>query len=136
MSKRVVPATTAALAAALVTSLAGAAAPLPNLRSAAAKQRHVVVTFTLGELVPGRILVASRGATTASGKFVASNIRLNEPLRSVKTSTGYRARTRHTLKPGRYYAQISGRVLLTDCTRLKPCPTHWSNVRRVRIPDS
>jgi hypothetical protein len=113
--------------------LAGGATPLPNLRSAAAKQRHVVVTFTLGELVPGRILVARRAATTESGKFVEANIRLNEPLRSVKTSTGYRARTRHALKPGRYFVQVSGTVLLTDCTRLKPCPTHWSNVRRVRI---
>jgi hypothetical protein len=136
MRKCAVSATTAAFAAALVTSLAGAASPLPNLRSVAAKQRHVVVTFALGELVPGRILVASRAATTASGKFVAANIRLNEPLRSVKTSTGYRARTRHTLPRGRYYVQISGTVLLTDCTRLKPCPTHWSNVRRVRIPAS
>jgi len=134
VKKCAVPATTAALAAALVTSLAGAASPLPNLRSVAAKQRHVVVTFRLGELVPGRILVASRGTTTAGGKFMSANIRLNEPLRSVKTSTGYRARTRHTLPPGRYYVQVSGTVLLTDCTRLKPCPTHWSNVRRVRIP--
>jgi hypothetical protein len=52
----------------------------------------------------------------------------------VKTATGYRARTRHTLPPGRYYVQVSGTVLITDCTPHKPCPIRWSNMRRVRIP--
>jgi len=134
--RRSAVATTVALAAALVTSVAGAASPVPNLSSATAKRGHVVVTFTLGEFAPGRILVATRGATTASGKFVTANIRLNEPLRFVKTATGYRARTRHTLPAGRYYVEVSGLVVGLDCAPRNPCPQHWSNVRRVRIPRS
>jgi hypothetical protein len=129
-----VSAAAAALAAALVTSLAGAATPQPNLRTATAKRGHVVVTFTLGELAPGRILVASRRATLDNGKFLTSNVLVNEPLRPVKTVTGYRARTRHTLPHGRYYLEVSGTVILPDCTPHKPCPSRWSNVRRVRIP--
>jgi hypothetical protein len=133
MRRLAVPALIAALAAAVLT-VASAAAQLPDLRTATAKRGHVIVTYGLGELVPGRILVAVRPKTTANGRFAAANVRLSEPLRSVKTSNGYRARTRHTLPPGRYYVQVSGSVLLTDCTKLKPCPTRWSNVRRVRIP--
>jgi hypothetical protein len=123
----------AALAASLLTSFSTAAAPLPNLRSATAARGHVVVRFTVGELIPARIVVAVRGATTPNGRLLAANVRLNEPLRSVKTATGYRARTRHTLPPGRYYVQVSGTVLVPDCTPHKPCPVRWSNVRRVRI---
>jgi putative intracellular protease/amidase len=127
-----VSAGTAALAAALVTSLAGAASPLPNLRSAVPRQRHVVVTFALGELAPGRILVATRSATMDNGKFVTANVRLDEPLRAVKTATGYRARTRHALPRGRYYIEVSG-VVVSDCMPRKPCLSRWSNVRRIRI---
>ena len=136
MRRSAVLATTVAVAAALVTSVGGAASPVPNLSSATAKRGHVVVTFTLGEFAPGQILVATRAATTANGKFVTANIRLNEPLRSVKTATGYRARTRHALPAGRYYVEVSGVVVGLDCVPRNPCPQHWSNVRRVRIPRS
>jgi hypothetical protein len=136
MRRFAVPAVTAALAAAaLVTSLA-AASPAPYVRSAVGTKGHIVVTFTLGDLGPGRIVVATRPATTASGKFVAANIRLNERLRAARTVTGYRARTRHALRRGRYYVEVSGIVLGLDCTPAKPCPQDWSNVRRVRIPRS
>jgi len=135
MRSRAVPAVIAALAALLLTGLSGAS-PLPNLRSAAAKRGHVVVTFTLGELVPGRILVAVRGKTTTTGRLVAANVRLNEPLRATKTATRYRARTKRTLPPGVYHVQVSGIVLGLDCTPRKPCRQDWSNVRRVRIPSS
>ena len=132
MRRLAAPAALATLAAAVLTSLSTAAAPLPNLRSATAVRGHVVVRFTLGALAPGRLLVASRPATLNNGKLAAS-VLVNEPLRSVKTATGYRARTRHTLPPGRYYAQVSG-VLITDCIPHKQCPVRWSNVRRVHIP--
>jgi hypothetical protein len=133
MRRLAAPAALAALAAAGLTSLSTAAAPLPNLRSATAVRGHVVVRFTLGDLAPGRLLVASRPATLNNGKLAAANVLLNEPLRSVKTATGYRARTRHTLPPGRYYTQVSA-VLITDCIPHKQCPVRWSNVRRVHIP--
>jgi hypothetical protein len=121
------------LGAALVAS-ASASSPLPNLRSASASHRHVVVVYSLGtDLAPGRILVAARPQTAPNGGFVKANVRLSEPLSGTRTSTGERMRTRHTLRPGRYYVEVSGTVIGLDCTPKKPCPTHWSNIRRIRI---
>jgi hypothetical protein len=129
-----VPAVIAVLAAALLTSLAAGASSAPVLRSASStSHRHVLVRFTLGEFVPGRIVVAVKRAILPGGRFVPANIRLDEPLRAAKTLTGYRARTRHALPRGTYYVEISGIVIGTDCAPGKPCPSRWSNVRRVRI---
>ena len=136
MRRVAAPAVIAALAALLLTGVS-AASSLPTLRSAAASRGHVVVTFRLGELSPGRILVAVRGRTAANGRLVAANVRLNEPLRTTRTATGYRrATTKRVLPAGVYYAQVSGIVVGLDCTPRKPCRQDWSNVRRVRIPRS
>jgi hypothetical protein len=123
----------AALAAALLTGIS-AASPSPYLRSATVRRSHVVVVFTLGDLAPGQIVVASKPATQPNGAFVQANVRLREQMRPVATAGGYRWRTRHTLRPGRYYVQVSGIVIGLDCTPHKPCPVGWSNVRRVRVP--
>jgi hypothetical protein len=112
---------------------ASASSTAPYLRSLSVSNRHVVAFFRLGELAPGRILVAVKPQTTSSGEFVKANVRLNEGLRVTKTATGFRARTRHALRPGRYYVEVSGVVLGVDCTPKKPCPARWSNIRRVRI---
>jgi hypothetical protein len=133
MRKLVVPASIAALAAALVTTAASSASSLPFLRSARASNGHVVVTFAAGDLVPARLVVAVRRTTAPSGRLLVANTRLNEPLRAVKTPTGYRARTRHALAPGTYYVQVSGAVIMTDCMPKRPCPLDWSNVLRVRV---
>jgi hypothetical protein len=130
-----VPAVIAALAAIVVTGVS-AASSLPALRSAAAKRGHVVVTFRLGELVPGRILVALRRKTAPNGRLVAANVRLNEPLRTAMVAPVKRASTKRALPRGIYYVQVSGTLLGLDCTPVKPCPQRWSNVRRVRIPGS
>ena len=122
----------AALSAALVTA-ASAATPTPYLRSATAVNRHVVVTYRLGDLLPGRILVASSAQRGTSGRFVSANVRLNEPLNGTRTASRLRLRTRHALRPGRYYVEVSGAVAAVDCTPTKPCPTDWSNVRRVIV---
>jgi hypothetical protein len=122
----------AALGAALVTA-ASAASSVPYLRSATAANRHVIVVYSLGELAPGRLLVATRAQTQPNGRFVQSNIRVNEPLSGKKAASGLRMRTRHALSPGRYYVQVSGTVLGLDCTPKKPCKTDWSNVRRVNV---
>jgi hypothetical protein len=122
----------AALGAALVTAVS-AASSVPYLRSATAANRHVIVVYSLGELVPGRLLVATRAQTQPNGRFVQSNIRVTEPLSGKKVATGLRMRTRHALRPGRYYVQVSGTVLGLDCTPKKPCKTDWSNVRRVVV---
>jgi len=122
----------AALGAAFVTTVS-AASSVPNLRSAVARNRHVVVVYSLGDLLPGRILVATRAQTAPNGKLLKANVRLNEQLTGTKVANGYRMRTRHTLGTGRYYAQVSGVVVGLDCTPKKPCQTDWSNVRRVVI---
>jgi len=120
----------AALGAAFVTTVS-AASSVPNLRSAVARNRHVVVVYSLGELLPGHILVATRAQTAPNGKLLKANVRLNEQLTGTKVANGYRMRTRHTLGTGRYYVQVSGVVVGLDCTPKKPCKTDWSNVRRV-----
>ena len=122
----------AVLGAAFVTTVS-AASPVPYLRSALARTKHVVVVYTLGDLTPGRILVATRAGTERDGKFVRANIRVSEPLTGTKTATGFRMRTRHALRPGRYYVQVSGVVVGLDCTPQKPCKTDWSNIRRVVV---
>jgi hypothetical protein len=122
----------AALGAALVTA-ASAGTPTPYLRSATSANRHVVVRYSLGELIPGRILVATSASRDKRGRFVRANVRLNEPLSGTRTASGLRLRTRHALRPGRYYVEVSGTIVGLDCTPKRPCPTDWSNVRRVIV---
>lgn len=133
MRRRAAAALLAALAAVLAISAAGSSATAPNLRTATSVRRHVVVTFTLTDLVPGRILVATKRAVRPSGRFVAANIRVNELLRTTKSGSGYKARTKHTLRPGTYYVEISGSAIGTDCIPGKPCRQTWSNVLRVIV---
>jgi hypothetical protein len=134
MTSRKALAVLAALGAGGLVSVSAAAGPAPFLRSATTQKRHVVVTFALDELVPGRITVASRPATQLNGSFVGANIRLDEPLIPKPTTPGrYRARTKHTLPPGRYWVKISARALVLDCLPLKPCKWSWSNARGVRV---
>jgi hypothetical protein len=124
----------AALGAAGLVSVSVAAGPAPYLRSATTQKRHVLVTFRLDELVPGRIAVARRPATQLNGSFVATNVRIDEPLIPKPTTPGgYRATTKHKLPPGRYWVKISARALVLDCLPLKPCKWSWSNARRVRV---
>lgn len=117
----------------IVLGSAAAATSLPHLNSAISHKRHVVVTFTLGDLAPGHIVVASHAKTQPNGAFVKANIVLDEPLKATKTTTGYRARTAHRLKRGRYWVEVSGVVVEVDCTPHKPCRTDWSNSRRVTV---
>jgi hypothetical protein len=117
----------------IVLGSAAAAAGLPHLSSATSHKRHVVVTFTLGDLAPGDIVVAKHRKTQPNGAFVKANIVLDEPLKPTKTATGFRARTTHRLKKGRYWVEVSGVVIGVDCTPHKPCRTDWSNSRRVTV---
>jgi hypothetical protein len=109
-----------------------AAAPAPYVNSAGSVRRHVVVVFMLGDLSPGRLVVASRGATKPNGELEPANVKLDEPLRVSKVAAGFRATSRHTLRRGRYFVQVSG-LAQVDCLPHKPCPQDWSNVRRVRV---
>jgi hypothetical protein len=131
MARRLVAAA-AVLSAVLLVSIASAA-PAPYLRSVGIHRGHLVAVFTLDELGPGQIAVAVKPTTEPSGAFVAANIRLKESMRPTRVANGYRWQTRHRLRPGRYYAQVSGIVLGLDCLPRKPCPTPWSNARRITI---
>jgi hypothetical protein len=117
----------------IVLGSASGAASVPHLNSATSHERHVVVTFTLGDLVPGKLVVASSPKTQPNGSFVKANVVLNEQLKATKTKTGFRARTAHRLKKGRYWVEVSGVVVQVDCTPHKPCRTDWSNSRRVTV---
>lgn len=121
---------------ALLSSVgASAGAQTLNLRSTTAQHGHVVVTYTLNDpdLAPRSIVVARRPARNADGSFLAANIRLDEALGSTRIRGGYRARTQHTLAPGRYWVEISGVVIGVDCFPAKPCHQTWSNVRPVVV---
>ena len=129
-----VAAASAALGAAFLSSLS-AATPAPFLRSAAAHRGHVVAVFTLGsDLAADRIAVAVSPKTGPTGAFLKANVRLSESVRPTRVPSGYRFRTRHTLRAGRYYVQVSGIAVGVDCLPAKPCRESWSNVRRVIIP--
>ena len=121
----------------ILTSAVGAVSQ-PHLRSARAQAGHVVVVYTLGDNAPLRIVVATRRITGKGGGFLAKNVRLREslPVGVRVRGDAIRARTRQTLRPGRYFVQISARKLGLDCTPHKPCPTRWSNVLPVRVPKS
>jgi hypothetical protein len=125
---------------ALIGALAGvllatvsAAATVPSLRSVSSHRRHVVAVFALGDLVPGQILVATRPGKDRSGAFTAANVRLREWMSPRFRNGLYRWQTKHTLRPGTYFVEISARPITTDCLPVKGCPSIWSNVRRLVI---
>ena len=122
---------TGALTAMLLPALAVAATG-PSLRSVSSKRRHVVAVFTLGDLTPGQILVATRPRKQPNGEFVAANVRLRESMAPTTHNGISRYRTRHRLKPRRYFVEVSGRVT-TDCLPGHTCAVRWSNVLRVVI---
>src|SRR5918911_2819148 len=104
----------AALGAAISGGIA-AATPQPYLRSVAAHRRHVVAVFTLGDLAPGKILVAISSARGANGALLARNVRLQESIaNATRVAGGLRIQTRHALRPRRYYVQVSGVVVGLD----------------------
>jgi len=129
----------AALAAALLTGIS-AASSSPTLLSAKPSHGHVVAVFTLGDtessdLVPGHIAVATAPSQQATGSFAPADVRFQESVSSpTRVATGYRIRTQHKLRPGRYWVKVSGVVIGLDCTPHKPCKELWSNARRVIIP--
>jgi len=124
---------TAVLVSFGAVSAAGAASPVPYLRSVAGQKGHVIAVFTLDELAPARISVATKPALQRDGSFIPANVRFSEQMAPTRVQSGYRWRTRHTVPHGRYYVQVSGKVVGLDCTPHKPCKTDWSNVRRLRI---
>jgi hypothetical protein len=128
----------AVIAAGLVASAGRAVPGAPVLRSATASDGHVVVVFTVGDLQPWLIEVASSPGAEASGAFPPRTVRLQEMIRAqVDPATGLvRWRTRHALPARAYYVRVSGVETggVTDCLPQQPnCLVHWSNTRRVLL---
>jgi hypothetical protein len=130
MARRVLIGT---LAGVLLTAVS-AAASVPNLRSVSSQRRHVVAVFVLNDLTPGQIVVANKAARTPTGAFLAANVRLRETMAPTYRNGAYHWRTKHVLRPGRYFVEISARPITTDCLPVKTCPVLWSNVRRLIVP--
>jgi hypothetical protein len=124
------------LAAAILASNVTAATPAPYLRSVVAVNRHVVAVFRLGtDLAPRQIVVAVSPKTEPNGALVSTNVRLRETIAlTTHVPGGTRVKARHTLRPGRYWVQISAEVVGLDCLPAKPCRASWSNVRSLVIP--
>jgi hypothetical protein len=94
--------------------------------------------FTIGDLRPWLIEVATSGATEASGAFLPRAVRLREVIRArADPSTGLvRWRTLEAFPARAYYVRVSGIETdgVTDCLpQLHNCFVHWSNTRRVLI---
>ena len=119
-----------------VASAALAATAQPTLRSALQSSSHVVVVFTVGDLRPGVVQIASRPTKGPAGGFVDASLMLTEVVTArPDPATGLvRWRTRHTLPLRTYYVQVSAIETggSADCKpSLRNCPVHWSNVRVV-----
>lgn len=115
-----------------------AAADAPVLRSASAANGHVLVTFTVVDLQPWVIEVASSSATVASGAFRPDAVRLREVISArPDPSTGLvRWRTTKLLARGAYFVHVSAVETdgVTDCRpQNRDCLVHWSDARRLLI---
>jgi hypothetical protein len=132
------------LVAAVVLTAGASAAPArdPVLQSTFASAGHIVVTFSVGNLVPATIAVATQPDRVTGGSFVHDNIRLQERVvAKVDPATGMaRFRTRGMVARGVYYVAVSG--VLEDpppsCFPLRShCAMRWSNMLQVAVrPES
>ena len=110
----------------------------PTLRTAGNSNRHIVVAFAPGDLVPGEIAAATQAARGVNGGFVRANVRLRERI-TAKTdpATGIvRFRTHGTVAPGAYYVAVSGFMQEPppSCVPIAAhCAERWSNVRYVVV---
>lgn len=112
-----------------------AAAPVPYLRSVSALHRHVVAVFRLGtDQTARQIVVATSPKTGPNGALLSTNVRLRETIaRTTRVAAGTRVVTRHSMRPGRYWVQVSAGATGINCLPAKPCPVSWSNVRSLVI---
>ena len=127
------------LAAAAFGVSAGFAMPGdPVLRTATVSHAHVAVVFTVGDLRPGVIEVATSSARARNGGFVPGSVRTEESITAAPDpATGVVSwRTARRLAAGTYFVEVSAVATdgVTDCRPLRGnCLVHWSNVRRVVV---
>jgi len=124
-----------ALAAGSLLGTPAAAGRLPYLASAAPRNGHVLVAFSLGDLAPGELVVATSSRVSANGALT-TGIELDEALKPSATPGTAHWRSRKTLRRGRYFVQVSGIDTggVTDCMpRQRGCGQDWSNIRRLVV---
>jgi hypothetical protein len=112
-----------------------AAARAPMLWSASQRSGHVLVTFSLGDLAAGKLVVATSPRRNSVGALVRG-VQLREKLMVSTTAKRLRWLSRHTLQAGVYFVQVSGIEIdgVVDCTPpLFGCGQKWSNVLRVVV---
>jgi hypothetical protein len=123
---------------AAVTVSAASALGGPTLRTVGSAGKHVVVTFSPGELTPGEIAVATRDDRGPGGAFLRADVRLLERVtaKTDPTTGNAQYRTSKTLTPGTYYVAVSGFLQEPppSCVPISSrCYELWSNVRRVVV---
>jgi hypothetical protein len=126
------------LAAIGTASAAGAVQQVPYLRPVVSSGGHVSVKFSVGELVPGLIVVGTGVRQSVSGTRLVSHVVLRERVTTqTDPDTGLVAwRTRKALPAGAYRVQVSALITegLTSCLpRGTDCSQRWSNVRRAVV---
>lgn len=124
-----------ALAAGALLGTPAGASRAPYLTSAAPRNGHVVVTFALGDLAPGVLVVATSPRVSANGALT-TGIKLDEALKPAATQPTVHWRSRKTLPRGRYFVQVSGIDTggVTDCIpHQRGCGEAWSNIRKLVI---
>lgn len=113
---------------------------LPNLRSAKAVHRHVVVQVAVGDMRLSQFTVATRPTVDAYGALTSKYVRSRETIQLAPPTAGVVSwQSAKTLAPGTYFVQVvaydNGEGGITDCPpKLRNCLVHWSNVRRVVVP--
>jgi hypothetical protein len=126
------------LAAIGTASAAGAVQQVPHLRTATTSRGHVSVTFSVGELVPGLIVVGTGVKQGPSGTSLMAHVVLRERVTTQSDpDTGLVAwRTHKALPAGAYRVQVSALITdgVTSCfPRGTDCTQRWSNVGRVTV---
>ena len=126
------------LAAIGTASAAGAVQQVPYLHPVVSSRGHVSVTFSVGELVPGLIVVGTGVRQDVSGTRRISHVVLSERVTTqADPATGLVAwRTRKALPAGAYRVQVSALITdgATSCfPRGTDCSQRWSNVRRAVV---
>jgi hypothetical protein len=108
------------------------------LRSVGRSHGHVVVKFTVGDLSPGVIQVATRSAKARAGGFVPGNVRIEETITAKPDqATGVVSwRTSVRLAAGTYYVEDSAIPpnLITNHPPVPgKLPVHWTHVIRFAV---
>lgn len=109
----------------------------PHLQTVVPHSGFLALAFTVGDLVPVQVQVASGAPTPTPGVFAASRIKLHERMNVSGTSSVLHWRTQTALPPGVYAVRVSAMLSdgFTSCIPRNPsCSLRWSNVVRVTIP--